>query len=489
LILLTVILATLVALALGRGDPLIAAAPVLVTACAYAIPRVRARTLALGLILAVLCLESPHDRPADGMWESPLLSVGRFLFESLGGTLGLGIPASPFELVVFGWVQVLLWRRRRRPGAAGVNATIALQAATIFALLAFGLLRGGDVQAAYWQVRQLLAMPALAFIFHELLTGDRAELKALGWIVVGSAVFKAVQGAWFYTVIAAPQGLTPAYVTTHADTVLFVAAVLILICYHLHARTARSLWTSLGLGAVILCGVYLNDRRIAWVELVLGIVALWALMTPGPVKRRALKLGCALSPLIAIYVAVGWGSPAQVFRPLHALGSVEEAGDSSTFAREVENYNLAMTVRESPLWGHGFGHHYREVVRNEIHHSFELFRYIPHNNIYALYLAGGALGFFGVWFPLVYAVFLAARALRASRDPLVRTAALGVVGAVFLFALQAWGDMGTQSYSPVLFAALALGGAARIAVSLGAWPQARPAELRSLVASPVGHRT
>lgn len=440
------------------------------------IVRSQTRALALGLVLLGLCLESPQDRPADGMWHSPLFPLGRLLFHSLGSTLGWGLPVSPFEVLVFGSVAALLWRRRRSPGVAGVNGVILLQAALIAALLMYGILRGGVFQAAYWQVRQLLAMPALAFIFHETLTGDRAELKALGRIVVGAAVLKAALGAWFYYLVAVPRGLEPGYVTTHADTVLFVAALLILIFHHVHRRTPSSLWALLGLGAAILWAVYLNDRRIAWVELAFGIAALWAVMAPGPTKRRALKLGLVVAPVVALYALLGWGSEARIFRPLQALGSVSEGQDSSTFARVVENYNVAITVRGSPVWGHGFGHPYREVIRNEIHHSFDLFRYVPHNSIYTLYMVGGALGFFGVWFPLLFAVLLAVRAARATRDPLIRTAALGAIAAIALFSMQAWGDMGTQSYPPVLFAALGLGVAARTAASAGAWPHGTTAQ-------------
>lgn len=475
MIVLGVILATIAGLLVGRGDPVLTVAPVLLFAFAYALVKLSARTWALGLVLVVLCVESPQDRPAAGLWESPLLPLGKVLYQSLGATFGVGLPVSPFELLVVGVAAALLFRRVRAPGAAGIHGVLLGQAVAIAALVVFGLARGGEFQAAYWQVRQLALMPVFAFIFHEVLTGSRGELRAVGRLVVGAAVFKALWGALFFYGVAVPRGLTPAYVTTHADTVLFVGALLILAFHALQARTRASMWALAGCGAVILWGVYLNERRIAWVALSGGLVALWWVMAPGAAKRRAMKLGLVLVPMIALYAAAGWGSHARIFQPLQALGSVSEGKDSSTLAREIENYNLAMTVRSSPLFGQGFGHPYQVLVSSDATYSFDLYRYIPHNSIYALYMAGGAVGFFFIWLPLTFAVLLAVRAARASKDVLVRTCALGAVASVVLFSLQAWGDMGTQSYPPVLFAALGLGLAARAAMNAGAWPAASAA--------------
>lgn len=463
MIVVAVILATIAGLVVGRGELLPAIAPVALVAFVYAAVKLPARTLVFALVMMVLCIESPQDRPAAGLWESPLFPLGRALYQSIG------VPISPFEICVLGVVVALLLRNRQSTGAAGVNGVILAQALAMGALLVYGMARGGDFQGAYWQVRQLVLMPAFAFLFHEVLRGDRRELRLLGHLIVGAAVFKAVWGAAFYYAVAVPRGLSPAYVTTHADSVLFVGGLLILCFHALQSRTRSSLVALASCGAVIFWGLVLNDRRIAWVELVAGLVALGWVMAPGPAKRRALKLFFIVAPIVALYAAAGWGSQATVFRPLQALGSVSDERDSSNLTREIENYNIAMTTRASPLIGQGFGHPYTAFVTSDATYSFELYRYIPHNSIYALYLAGGAVGFFFLWLPLTFTVLLAARAARATRDVTVRTCALGAVATVVLFSMQAWGDMGTQSYLPVMAASLGLGLAARAAVNAGAW--------------------
>lgn len=478
------ILATLGALAVGGTEtPQLALVPVLGVSVVWALSRLQPRLIALGLVGLVLVVESPQDRPADGLWESPLYGLGELVYLNIGGQVTLPFPApfSLFELWVLLCAFALLWRRMDRtlpgarlPPALGVYGVLGVFLLTVVTLLMLGMARGGLFQGAYWQVRQLALLPAFGFIFHESLRVGRTDLKALGALIVGAACFKGLLGVYFHYAVAVPQGLSAKYATTHPDSLLFVGAVLLIVAWLLHRPT----WAGFGFGAVViawlLLSIHVNDRRIAWMELGAGLAVVGVLAPKGEVRRRAIRTGYVLVPMVALYMAAGWNSTAAVFAPVQALVSVDGESDSSTFAREVENYNMARTIQSSPLFGQGFGHPYREVVKNEIWRSFELYRYIPHNSIYTLLMIGGLLGFLGLWLPLPFAVFYAVRALRERLDALQSCAALLCVSFVLLFALQAWGDMGTQSYPPVVFAALALAVGGRLAVSAGTWPSAAP---------------
>ena len=152
-----------------------------------------------------------------------------------------------------------------------------------------------------------------------------------------------------------------------------------------------------------------------------------------------------------------------------ALGVIALLG-ASTHAREIENFNLSQTLRHHPL-GTGLGHEYEEAEKGpDISGSFALYRYIPHNSVLWMLTAGGPLGFFLLWWLFVVGIFLAARSHRMARTPHDRSAALGALCAQLLFLIQAYGDMGTQSWSTAWLAAAALAVAGRLAVSTGAWP-------------------
>lgn len=70
-------------------------------------------------------------------------------------------------------------------------------------------------------------------------------------------------------------------------------------------------------------------------------------------------------------------------------------------------------------------------------------------------------------------VFLAARSYRRATRPVDRAAALAAVSVVIVYALQAYGDMGLQSWEGLFITAAALGVAGRLADETGAWPRAR----------------
>ena len=87
-------------------------------------------------------------------------------------------------------------------------------------------------------------------------------------------------------------------------------------------------------------------------------------------KRAVARLSLLAIPVAVLYVVVGWESPAAAFKPVAAIRTLispdertEQVGaDTSTRARDIENFNLSQTLREYPL-GTGLGQPYREHHR------------------------------------------------------------------------------------------------------------------------------
>lgn len=433
--------------------------------------RVRAATLAL--LTLVLLAQAPQDKPADGMWRSPLYWAGALFLNNYNKTFGVaGLPFSGLDLLAVSLLLVLLfWARGEKaraspPLPSALWKALSAYALGLLALAGWGLLRGGSAGVGYWQIRQLAYLPLFALLLQRGLFEE--ELWLLGRLVVGTAVVKVLFGLYFYLAIALPRELQPQYITTHGDSLHFVLGAVIALGLFLEQPSSRNLRRCLWLLPLLLAGIYLNDRRIAYLGLVLCSLVL-LLGSRRAFAKRLLLLGALGGGL---YVAVGFHSGAALFKPVQAVRSLfAQEEDSSTESRVIENYNLARTVEAHPLLGTGLGHPYLERVKGpDISHAFALYQYIPHNSVLWLLSAGGLLGFGLVWPVFAAGAYISARAYSFARAPLDRVAAAACFCVVLLFLVQALGDMGTQSWSTVLLLALALVVSGRLARRTGAWP-------------------
>jgi len=144
-------------------------------------------------------------------------------------------------------------------------------------------------------------------------------------------------------------------------------------------------------------------------------------------------------PVLALYVAVGWGRTGALFTPLRAFHSTTgKTDDASTLARKEENLNLVFTFIQHPIVGTGWGH--RFISLSSYYANFggfdEMYGYTPHNSVAGLAAFSGLIGLTGILCPLPIAAFLGARGCRAARDPVSRAAAIAAV-----CQLPVWGYM------------------------------------------------
>ncbi|GAC1345403.1 MAG: hypothetical protein NVSMB23_21510 [Myxococcales bacterium] len=468
---------TAAALAASGGHPGATAAPVLGLALLFAALRAPLRVCVAGLLFLALVADSPQDNPMDGFWRSPFFALGQVLCSNWSSTFGVAaLPFSGMDLLCL----LLLARTVREaqgpaPLASALRAALAAFLGALLLLGAAGLARGGSFGSAYWQVRQIAFIPVFAWLLAHALTGVQDHLL-LGRLVVAAALTKASVGLYFAFAVAGAQGISPSYITTHADTLLFCLSITLVCLRWLEEPSTAHLLRCVWVVPVLLAAVWLNNRRIAWVGLSAVVASAWQLSRWNAAKRAVARLGLSAIPLVAAYLVAGWSSPGAAFKPVAALRTLVatrdggRAADASTHSREIENFNLLQTVQRHPL-GTGLGHGYDEVVKGpSIASDFALYRYIPHNSVLWMLSVGGPIGFFLLWSPFVVGIYLAARAHRLARRPLDRVAALASVAAQLLFLVQAYGDMGTQSWSTAWLVAAALAVAGKLALSTGAWP-------------------
>jgi hypothetical protein len=220
-----------------------------------------------------------------------------------------------------------------------------------------------------------------------------------------------------------------------------------------------------------LFGLVINNRRTAYVTLAAAALTFYAVL-PRRTRRMLLRLALCALPFGVLYLGVGSRRPTGLFAPAGMVMSVLTQKDASSQTRDIENYNLLVTLKQNPLVGSGWGHEYVEVTRAyDISSVFAQYRYIAHNSVLWLWSIGGLVGFTLLWLPLVVGAFLAARAHAFATGPRERAVAYAALATYAAFVIQAWADMGTQSWTTQGLLAVALAASGKLAVHTGAWPQ------------------
>jgi hypothetical protein len=188
-----------------------------------------------------------------------------------------------------------------------------------------GWTRGGSPYNAYYQLWRFLVGLLVGLLLLSVIRKSR-DLKALGLAVLLAALVRGTLCIYFYWgVVHGKIEPPPPYMTTHDDSLLFVAGVLVSVSWAL-ARGTLMVWLAAALvTAHLLYAIVLNDRRLAWVELLL-VVILMFLLPRGRVRRRMTRFLLFAAPVLALYTVVGWGREGAVFAPLQALSSTSGNG-------------------------------------------------------------------------------------------------------------------------------------------------------------------
>lgn len=486
-------LASGAALAVGRGNVVYGMAPGLVVLGLVALWKLPLKWPLLGLMLLAVTLDDPTDRPYYNLWRSPLWPLGKIFFTNVAWFTG-------FELAVMGLTGLTILRRimgrssaMEAPGMPGprpLRTALLLSFATIGWLIAWGVLRGGVFREALWQFRALLFMPVVAML--SLLAFDfPKDLRLLGRVLVLGSVVKALLGTYFMYAVAFPSGEYPPHTTGHNDTMVFSIGVVLALARIWERPSWRHIGEALLWLPFLAMALRLNDRRIAYVDIVLALGFIYLMSPMHRVKRALTQFAVAMVPVLLLYTAVGWNQRGGVFKPVAKLRSIvapaaETEEESSNAERDIENFNLLKSWERDMVLGQGFGHAFTEFIpSNDFAQS--AFGHIGHNSVLWLLWIGGIAGFFGVWLYLGVTSFFFARAIKVVDDTNERIGLLVAISIIITYLLQAFGDMGTQAMQFVFFVSVAVAIIGRSASRHRQWygvaPQAAPAPFGVTAAS------
>jgi hypothetical protein len=416
-------------------------------------------------------------------WRSSLYVLAP-LFVSLSG-----ISLFPWQILLMALAPVcLVWPGAFRGRALPMDAAIVASFACVLITFAWGLLQGGSAYNTYYQLWRFLTALLVGLLLLSVIRSSR-DLKALGLTVLLAALVRGTLCMYFYWEIAKGKiEPLPPHMTTHDDSLLFVAGLLIVLSWAL-ARRSWSAWLVAVLVSVhLLYAILLNDRRLAWMELVLSLSVAYAMLPSGATRRKINRALLLAAPVLIAYLAVGWRSDAPAFAPVQALSTaVGSHEDASSLARQEEIRNLLHTlwVAGNPLLGTGWGRPYLKVTSVYANYGAEWwqFAYMPHNSLLGVAVFAGILGVFGIWFVVPMAAYLGTRGHRDSTRSVDRAAAMAAVSILPAYGAQCYGDIGFQSLTSGLILGVALATVGKVYAWSGALPRRRAAPTRRAVAA------
>ena len=443
--------------------------------------------LALALFIEPFSEVMFREMGEGGYWDSIMWPSSVAFFGTLKEFAGVpGASFSTFELCTLGLLARAVYQKKSATYTAPpafAKGALFVFLSTIVSLAVYGLLRGGQVDWTFRQTIHLIQLPIVGLLFLYALRVPE-DLAAIGTAFVVAACARSLLIVFVYFAVCMPQGITalpgkPEWCTNHSDTVLFVSALVILFAHALEQRQKRVTYRALGIGALILFAVVLNNRRLAFVSMAIAPFIIYLALDPSKRKRKFTAMLLVCAPLLAAYVFIGSesSSTSAVFKPAKSIVSVLDQKDASSQSRDVENENLIYTLSQTPVMFRGFGHEYDYSPNSppvDLSDTFKNFRIIAHNGVLWLWSIAGVLGFTLIWMVYPLAGTMAMRGYRAAQTPLERSAALASLGMVAVCVIQIWGDQGFSSYMTLITFGIAFAVASRLAVrvqasSAGAW--------------------
>jgi hypothetical protein len=433
------------------------------------------------LLVLGATLEAPYEAFAAFLWRTPWNIVGQILLGNLNLTTHVSaMKFSGFDLMMV-YLLVIHGVRRAQGNEIDSRGTVPLarpmiigasiSMATMLALWVWGLANGGSFFESLLQIQRLVYAVLLMVLMHGAYRGSK-DLRTLGIALVGSAMYRALLATFVHFRVRLPDGAHLPCSTTHADSRLFAAALLLLIVMMNERVRGSTHWSRFVAAGVILLGMVLNHRRLVWVALAGGLLVVALVSAWTPLKRRVARAAVMFLPVGLLYVAIGWNNPySTVFRPVATIRSIlDSKSDGSTLWRDLENMNLALNVSAHPFWGVGFGHEYVEHIHlPDVSQAYPRFKYVPHNSLVALFPFAGPAGVAGVFAMLLATVFLAARTYHGSAQPAVRAAAMLSIVLIYLHMNQSYGDIGVSEWLTTFTLAPAMLMAGKLSVESGAW--------------------
>lgn len=419
---------------------------------------------------------------------APLTAQTHF-FQNLSGFSNVPLRLSASDLLVI--MTLASWGLRQLVGENPPTRVAPLGWAFLFYLLAFsfgavvGIARGGswDGITALAEGRGAIYAGLLYFLTANLVR-DRGQVIVILWLFVVLVGVKALQGIGNYVEMRTSGPFWLEAVTAHEDVVFFdVALVLAVVAVALRVR-GRLFYLLLAFVPVILLSELLTQRRVAFAALGLALVVVAFMTAHDRPRATAIALGVGAFAFV-LYAAAFWdhhgtfGQPLRVVREIVDPNSMTDRDRLSNLWRDIENSNIAYTIRQLPLTGVGLGQEYLFQREPPPLTTFVYWRHIAHNAVLWVWLKAGPFGALAFWFLVGQALVAGLRLYRRLDDPLLRVTAAFPVLVVIVQIMFSSVDLGLTYNRTMIVFGVALG----LTAQLAAWAAVAPTGERRATAA------
>ncbi len=422
-----------------------------------------------GLYLFVFSVLA-FDQFTPGEFTGSSTIIGVEYFQNLKSLPALAnvafAVATPMELhlllLIFIWVLLVLFRKDMML----MHVPVAPAAILFFLWLIFsfvnGMRQGGDFLVALWEIRALFYLAVMSFFVPQVIQ-TKAQVKALFWVCIPAIAFKAFIGIIrFASVGFTLEGYE--VMTNHEDPLFFTSLFVLLLGSYIFGGNVKQRKVIFWLLGPLIVGFIVAQRRAAFGALIVGMATL-VLLLPRRQQMMFLKGLVPVLVVFGLYLGMYWQSdstsvlakPAIFIRSAFYTSEKEAAQRySSNMYREMENYDLAFTIRTQPVLGMGFGRKYfQPIVLPNI--PFPLKDYIPHNEILWLIAKTGAIGmylfllFFGSY------IFRASSVFSNLTDPYLKTVCIISIIAVLSQLVVSYYDLQLTFYRNMVWLGMLMG--------------------------------
>jgi len=402
---------------------------------------------------------------ADGSTMEPYPFLNNFSGRGSWLFISDKLTFSPLELCIAltfaSWFGHLAGARQwRLEGRPLLRPMLVFGGFVVFGLF-FGLgVGGGDRVVAFWEVRPLLYLVVMFVLVSNLLT-RKVHYVALAWVVASAVTLQSIFAMKYLSTLTPDELELKESLTDHPASLFYAWLLLVVVALWVLKRTSLRARLLLTIAAVPVTIVFIVSQRRA---AIIGLAAAFLVFLAVLFFRRR-KVFLVIVPLVAIatvgYTAAFWnttsgiGFGAQAIKSVLAPDQVTEKDASSDFYREIENYDLAYTIRAEPVTGVGFGKPFYKPAQLPSISGFVFFEFIPHNSVLWIWLKVGFFGFVSLLFVLAVALRQGVRAAMwmPTGDALVIT--IGALCFVVMFATFAFVDIAWVA-QPSIFLAICM---------------------------------
>lgn len=366
-----------------------------------------------------------------------------------------------FLFILFIWFIVLSIKKRFEFNRVAVWGAFIMFFGWLIYSFIYGLRTGGEFLNALWEIRALFYFALFFVIIPQVIQTER-QLKILLWIFIAVISIKAFQGlARFARLGFSFQGLPT--LTNHEDPIFINTLFILLFSFWIFKdRSQQKVVLSL-LFLPLLAGFFVAQRRAAIAALIVSLVAFFVLL-PGIKQWKFSKIAVPIAIFLVLYGAALWNSDSRWAKPIQMVKTGIERPDKSenprdyysNLYRDYENYNLAYTTRQNPVFGIGFGKKYEQpLALAEI--SFSLKDYIPHNQILWIIVKTGTIGFFCFWFFFNSVAFQGAYILHNLNSPYLKAICMMIVVAIINQMVVSFYDLQLTYYRNMVYLGTLMG--------------------------------